>query len=212
MANFKPSTDPANLDSVTGNFRDIFNQQMKYVHGMLPAKVIAYDAGPPSMVQVQPLMDVVTTDGTTVQRAAIASIPVVQLGGGGFVVSVPLNPGDLGWIFACDRDFALFMQSLSYSAPNTFRMKDFSSSIFIPAVLSGYNLSGGDAANFVIQSLDGTVKFSLGDGIANVVAPIVNVTGDTVNLAGSGGAKVARVGDSVVDGLIATGSDKVFSN
>lgn len=42
-----------------------------------------------------------------------------------------------------------------------------------------------------------------------VDAESVTITSDDINLGGSGGAKVARVGDSVVGGVITTGSDKV---
>lgn len=42
-----------------------------------------------------------------------------------------------------------------------------------------------------------------------VEAPIVEIEADTVNLGGAGGAKVARVGDTVAGGIITSGSDKV---
>ncbi|MFZ5746352.1 MAG: phage baseplate assembly protein V [Pseudomonadota bacterium] len=44
-----------------------------------------------------------------------------------------------------------------------------------------------------------------------VNATSAKVTADRVDIGGDGGAKVARVGDSVVDGVITTGSSKVFA-
>lgn len=44
-----------------------------------------------------------------------------------------------------------------------------------------------------------------------VEAPEVTVTADAVNLGGSGGMGVARIGDAVVDGVITAGSNKVKS-
>lgn len=222
MANVPPSTDPSNLDSLTGAYREIFNKLIQNTDGMLPAKVVAYQAGPPSLVQVQPMVAVVTTTNTTISRAQLASIPVLQLGGGGFVMSFPLRPGDLGWILANDRDISLYLQSLKESRPNTFRKKSFSDAIFIPGVLSGYTLADGDAANLVIQSVDGATKLSISPTEINISAsesvtittPVANIDADTVNLAGESGEGVARIGDLVDSGTfrIIEGSTKVFAN
>ena len=42
-----------------------------------------------------------------------------------------------------------------------------------------------------------------------VDAEVATIAADTVNLGGTGGAKVARVGDTVSGGVITSGSDKV---
>ena len=64
---------------------------------MQAAKVIAYDAAT-NVVQVQPIIEIVTTANQLVQRAAdLPPLPVLQLsGGGGFIaVRFPVNSGDL---------------------------------------------------------------------------------------------------------------------
>jgi len=182
MKNANPSVDPANYDSLTGAFREIFSKLMSNTDGMLPAQVIAYNAGPPAQVQVKPLIKIITTTGETLSRPVIADLPVFQLGGGGFLINFPLQPGDLGWIVANDRDISLFLQSYEESPPNTFRKKSFSDALFIPNVLTNYTIAGEDSANMVLQNLEGTVKLSLGTSQIKIQAPTIILDGNiTIN-------------------------------
>ena len=147
----------------------------------MPAKVIEYDRAA-NRARVQPLIDIVTTDGTSNQRAQIASVPVLAYGGGGFVINFPLEPGDLGWIEASDRDISLFLQSLDRSRPNTYRLHEWSDSRFIPDIFRRYSIS--DAGKMVIQSTDGTTKITLSADTVEINAPNVVINGGqaTVNV------------------------------
>ena len=211
---FSPtSNNPANLDSLTGTFNLIMQKFSENWEGMLPARVIGYSAGPPPRVSVQPLISTVTTAGGIVSKAQIASLPVLIIGGGGFVIHFPLNVGDLGWILSADRDLANFLDTYEESTPNTARKHDFSSAIFIPDVMKGYNIASEDSGAIVIQSLSGNVKVSLTTSTATVSAPTVNIISGNVNLGSLGGAGVARIGDSVDPDthIITGGSSTVFS-
>lgn len=182
-----PNIDPANNDTLAGTLRSVFSQLMRNVDGMLPARVLRYDRDT-NKVQVEVLIAMITTSNQQVSRAQIANIPVINLGGGGFLINFPLKVGDLGFIMANDRDISLFLQSFSESPPNTNRVKSFSDSIFIPSVLTGYTIDGADADNMVIQNLDGTVKISLGPDSVNISStvgvtidtPLTTVTGELV--------------------------------
>lgn len=156
-----PSRDPANDDSLTGLFRQILDKAAQNTDDMLPARVVAFDRAR-NRVQVQPLIRIVGTNGETLSRAQIIDIPVMQIGGGGFVLLFPLSPGNLGWIKANDRDISLFLQSWQESPPNTFRKHSFSDAVFIPDVMTGWTLSGDDTDRAVLQSTDGNVRVSLG--------------------------------------------------
>ncbi len=213
MTNANPSLDPANNDSLVGAFRQVLTKYSQSLNCALPASVISFDRTA-NLVQVQPQIMVLTTDGAQITRAQIASIPVYQIGGGGFVLNFNLNPGDLGWIIACDRDISLFMQSFSSSQPNTTRTHDFADSFFLPNILNGFAIDSLDSENAVLQSLDGTVKISLGASKITIAAPTVEIdsavtiTGD---LLVEGDLTVD--GDSLVDGhsvvldYIASGAD-----
>lgn len=160
MSYHKPSIDPANEGDLVGALRHILGKELQNLDGMLPAKVIAYDRVK-NRATVQPLIMLLTTSHTTVPRASLASVPVYQIGGGGFLLNFNLKPGDLGWIKANDRDISLFLQSHAASAPNTIRKHSFSDAVFYPDVMKGYTIAGEDAENAVLQNLDGSVKLSL---------------------------------------------------
>ena len=69
---------------------------------MLPAQVIAYNRTT-NLATVQPLIQIVTTLNQNKTRDQITSIPVVQLGGGCFVLNFPVKAGDMGFIKAHER-------------------------------------------------------------------------------------------------------------
>lgn len=170
-AQFNPSSfDPSMRDDLPGVLRYVLTKFLQNTDDMLPARVIAFDRAA-NRVSVQPLIQIVTTSNTYVPRAVLSSIPVLCLGAGGFVLSFPISPGDLGWIKANDRDISLFLQGLASGAPglappNTARKHAFSDALFIPdTMLKGVTIAGGDTNNAVLQSLDGTVKVSLGTAV-----------------------------------------------
>lgn len=191
-SNAPPSRDPANDDTLIGFAREILGKFLQGVDDMLPARVIAVNPER-TRVQVQPLVKVVTTSGEAVSRAQLLSVPILSLGGGGFVLSFPVNTGDLGWIKANDRDIALFLQSYAESTPNTSRKHSFSDAVFIPDAMRGFTIAGEDADRVVLQSLDGAarislgadaIKLSLGDdsvsleaGVLTVDVPLTTFTG-----------------------------------
>lgn len=177
--NANPSIDPANEGTLTGAFRQIFGKLLQDVNGMLPARVIAFDRTT-NRVQVQPLISVLTTDGNTVARAQIASIPVFQIGGGGHILNFNLVTGDLGWILASDRDISLFLQSYSAQKPNTERKCNFADSLFIPDVMRNYTIAGEDSDNVVLQNLNGSVKISLSQTTVKISAPNIQLVSDNL--------------------------------
>lgn len=138
---------------------------------LLPAKVVSYDRAK-NMAVVKPLIVWLDVNDKAVERNEIAQVPVLSLGGGAFHISFPLKPGDLGWIYAADRDLSLFKQSLTLSSPNTGRAHNFSDSMFVPDVFYQYSINAEDSDAMVIQSTDGATCISIrGDNI-KVTAPV----------------------------------------
>jgi len=157
-----PSRNPANDDGLVGAFRVAQRKQLQRIDDMLPVRVISYDREA-NRARVEHQIQMVTTDGELVDRAQIASVPVVSLGGGGFTLNFHLPEGSLGWIKSNDRDISLFLESYAKRPPNDSRMHDFSSGVFIPDVMTGYTIAGEDSQSCVLQSLDGNVRISLSD-------------------------------------------------
>jgi hypothetical protein len=138
---------------------------------LLPVKVTAFDRTK-NIVTVQPLIKIVRMDGTTQSRNALAQIPALSIGGGGFHLSFPIKAGDLGWIFAADRDLSLFMQTLKENAPNTSRCHEFGDGFFIPDVLRQYVINAADATAAVLQSTDGMTRIAIDvGGVMRFTAP-----------------------------------------
>lgn len=144
---------------------------------LLPAKVISYDRDA-NVVTVQPMIMLVTTEGATISRHPLAQLPALCLGAGGFFINFPIQPGNLGWIFAADRDITLFLQSLSEAQPNTTRAHRFEDAMFIPDAFRDYVINGEDTDALVIGSADGATRISIRTDNIKVTAP-VGVTIDT---------------------------------
>ena len=181
MAVTIPSRNPADDGPMAGVLKVVARKNAENTDGQLPAMVIDYDRTL-NTATVLPLIDRVQTNGEVMPRAQLASVPVLALGGGGFCITFPLQPGDFGWIEASDRDISLFLQNMAESAPNTFRIHSFDDARFIPDVFHQYTYSDDDAGNMVIQSLDGMTKLAIGPGIVVVKADSVSVTSASVTI------------------------------
>ncbi len=179
MTNAPPSRNTAKDGSLMGAF-DLFRAKfLQNTDDMLPAKVIAYNRAT-NRAQVQPLIVMVTTNNEQVPRAQIASVPVYQAGAGNFVISFPVNPGDLGWIKANDRDISLFLKNYAQTAPNTQRKHKFSDAVFIPdSFMKDVEINAEDEANLVIQTVDGTVRVALWSDKVKITAPSVEMVAST---------------------------------
>lgn len=163
--------------------RNVFRKMMMQVDGMLPARVVSYDRAR-NMATVQPLISILTSSGASLPRAPLASVPVLALGGGGFVINFPLKAGDTGWIEASDRDISLFMQQAAEAQPNSQRLHSFSDGRFIPDVFGKYTVAGDDDAAMIIQNYAGTVAVSLHDDKLRLKAPNIEFDGNVTQTGG----------------------------
>lgn len=164
-----PSFNPADRGSFVGLLKLALIKHLQNTDDMLPAKVISYDRAS-NLAKVQPLIYVIRTDNTRVTRAQIASVPVLQLGGGGFLISFPIKPGDLGWIKANDRDISNFKASFTNAAPQTYRKHTFEDAMFIPDQMMR-SVSLADEDGVCIQSLNGGTAVVLTDTEVKIIAP-----------------------------------------
>jgi Phage protein Gp138 N-terminal domain len=156
-----PSRNPTDNHSLQGVFNVVLRKFLQKTDDMLPAKVISYNQAS-NMAQVQPLINIVLTNGTVVNRAPIQSVPVLRLGAGGVIFNLSPAPNDLGWIKANDRDISIFLQTYSASIPNTGRFHSFSDAVFIPDVMNhSVTVNSSHAGDATIQTKDGTSSVGL---------------------------------------------------
>lgn len=173
------STDPASDGSLGGVLKGILDGYMKSVEGQLPAMVTAYDRTR-NVATVRPIITLLTTVGKQVPRPPVVEVPVLALGGGGFVINFPVKIGDMGWIEASDRDISLFKQAMREAQPNTHRTHSFSDGRFVPDVFGAYTINEEDATYaMVISSIDGATRIALSPGKVKITATDVEIVGAT---------------------------------
>lgn len=198
MTQSPPSHDPASEDGMTGLLMETYRKFLQGTDDMLPCRVVSYDRET-NRVVLLPCIKIKTTSDLLVARQEVPNIPVFRMGGGGFVMSFPLNPGNLGWLKASDRDISLFLQSLNDSGPNTDRQHSFSDAVFFPDKMAQFTLDGEDTANLVIQSDDGATRISLSADKIKITCPTLEIDATSTTMTGS----------LEVDGLITSNSDVV---
>ena len=174
--------NPALSGTLLGAFNFAIDKIIQGLDGRLPASVISYNRMT-NLAEVQILIPYVTTGGDIIPRAQIAAVPVQMDGGGGIFISFPLQPGDLGWIEACDRDISLFLQTYQITQPNSFRKWSFSDGKFTPSTMKGYTINVQDNGAAVISTLDGTVRIAISQEGVTITSPTLTING---NLAVSG--------------------------
>lgn len=213
MTHAPPSANPADIGHLAGLLR-VYGEKLKQnTDDMLPARVVAYDRTT-NRATVQPLVQMVTTEGEAVSRAQIPSVPVYQAAGGGFVIAFPLAPGDLGWLKASDRDLSLFLQGLAETTPNTARTHSFQDGVFYPDIMRQWTLDAADQTRLVIQSTDGATRIAVGadivaittDGEVAVEAPSLTATCDTCDITASATATVTAPLITLDGAVVVTGT------
>lgn len=183
MTNAYPSRNQSYDDTLTGVLLLFREKLLQEIDNMTPAIVIAYDRNK-NRANVQPLIQIVDTNNKVYKMAQIASVPVLQLGGGGFVISAPIKAGDKGWLKSCDSDISLFLQDYNFTAPNTGRKHSFSDSVFIPdSFMNNVTIANEDKDNLVIQNNNGSVKISWWQNLLKIIAPSVGIGGTPNNSA-----------------------------
>ena len=184
-----PSQDPANTNSLVGSIIFALRKWLESVDDALPVQVLGFT--PPTStdfayVSCRSLIQIVGTGGQLSPRETYPKIPVLMLGGGGFIIYFPVKEGDIGYIKAMDRDISLYLQSGGTAKPNINALHSFSSSIFIPQAARNLILSEEDMGNLVLQTLDGISKISIGDEKITISAPSVEIIGETIiNMTGN---------------------------
>ena len=218
--NVPPSRDPANDDSLVGFTKELKRFLFKNIDKATPAMVLSHDRAA-NRVKVKPLITMVDSNGDAVSKSNIASVPVLNLGGGGWLINFNLPAGQQGMIFSFDRDISLFLQAKAESRPNTSRMHTFEDSIFIPQQWFDYVISEEDSAAMVIQNLNGTAKVALDDSSIRIVhnETRAEFTSDStsidsplsINLNSAGGINITSDGGVTVNNVTFDSSGAVNS-
>lgn len=168
-----PSQNPADKAGLGAALKATMDKYMKSVDGMLPAVVVSYNRVT-NRATVAPAINMVMTNNEQLVRAQLANIPVLALGGGDFVLTFPLKPGDTGWIEASDRDISTWLQGggKRRSQPNTHRTHSFSDGRFIPDKLADFTLPAEAEGGVCLQNKAGSCAIIITDSKIIMKGPV----------------------------------------
>lgn len=204
----------SHLDKKTTGTRDLgaslsgaITQALMQVDGMLPAKVVKIDRAA-GRVSVQPMIQMGDTGGNKITRAIVPNIPIMTMGAGGIFASFPVQVGDLGFVFAADRDTSLFYQSQGgMDWPNTERIHQFGDGGFLPLKLFNFSIAGGVLSDgFSLQTDDGSTFVTLKAGEVQITSAMVKIVGDIEHT-----GNMTRTGDTTTTGAVTNNGKNVGS-
>lgn len=171
-----PSNNPADCNTLDGLNNTLIDKIFLNLKKVCPGIVQSYNRQTNRAV-IKPAITGIASQGQKVPKDNLVNIPVLNLSGGGVVLSFPIKQGDTGWLIAADRNISIFKQNLVESAPNDYRKHCFEDSFFIPDKINDLNILDNDS--FIIQTIDGATSISLKENLLNLIATAINLTGTT---------------------------------
>lgn len=148
-----------NIEALT---KTITNRIFSTLNVCLPATVIKYN-DTNNTVSLQPAIQAVLTDNSFKTLPQLLNVPVLELGGNGLSIKIPLKAGDTGIVIFCDRDITLFKQEKKNTQPNTLRKHDLADGIFVPM-----RFGNAGSSNVLIQNDDGSTQLEITSSGINV--------------------------------------------
>lgn len=179
----------------------LVKQLLGKVGTMMPVEVVGTTSSglvaPPGFVTLVPQINQIDGMGNPTPHGSIYNVPIWRYQGGNSAIILDPVVGDLGMAFVAMRDISKFKATKAQSNPGSFRRYDLADSIYVGSIL-------GAAPTQYVQFVPDV-------GINVYSTGTVNILGGNVNLGAEGGQPVARVGDTVANGVITTGSSTVKS-
>lgn len=165
----------------------------------------------PPTIDMQPMVHQINGLDQVEPHGVIYGVPCFRLGRGNCAVIMDPKVGDIGLAIFASHDISTVKATGKVGPPGSRRRFDWADALYFGAFLSGTITRYIQFTDSAINVVDPTA--------INVTAPTVTVNASTkavvnspeVDLGGTGGAAVARVGDTVnlSTGLITSGSSKV---
>lgn len=182
----------------------------------LPGIVQSFDAEKMTC-EIQPAIQGVLSDPKTGAASnqnlpMLVDCPVIFPSAGGMTLTLPVANGDECLVIFASRCIDAWWQQGGVQPPMVYRMHDLSDGFCLPGIRSQARLLTGISTTAAqLRSDDGETYVEVDPSTQKVriVAPGgIDLVGP-VNLGGTGGQKVARVGDTVSGGVITSGSSDV---
>lgn len=167
-------------------FRIAFQGMQSELWTTLPAAVVEYN---PALrtVSLQPLIQAGRPNTETREMEwfplpILLDCPVVFGGGGGYLLTFPLLPGDEGLVMISSRCIDGWWEMGGLQPQMDLRMHDLSDGFFLPGIESKPRITPGISPTDVqLRSKDGLNSISIGPAGVNVVSALpINVTSTTM--------------------------------
>ena len=169
--------DPdARYESLPQGMTFFGEQLLKRVHTSLPGIVNTYDAST-RRARVQPAIDLLLTNGTSMPKPIILDVPVLFPSGGGYTIHVPLAAGDPVMIFFSERDIARFKATLTSGAPLSDDIMEAQHAVAVPGFVAPTTALVGDG--LVLQTTDGSTFIQIEGNNVTITANNVRLIGLT---------------------------------
>lgn len=190
MSNKDDNTDYSQLTTALGF---ILDQRFKELHTAVPGLVINYTPST-RRATVQSAIQMRLTDGQLLSRPAIANVPVIHPSGGGYTMHVPLVKGDPVLLIFSERGISAFKARAHTEAPpDQDALLSEKDAIAIPGFGPQSITPSGNG--LVAQTNNGDTWIEVNQGVINIEAATINITGDT-NITGD----VTIVGPTEITG------------
>lgn len=200
MSNNFPNIKPSDAETDFGALQFLIKQYLSLNIGTVqPVEVVSVKD---AYVNVKPLIQNIDTQGRVVgitDDDILYDIPAMKFCAGNCKIDYVPTRGDQGLLIAAKMDISKFKKNKQPASVGSFRQFNWADGFFLP-------LSFQSSSGFIISNEQSTIELT--SSTININGGTINLTGN-VNLGGAGGAAVARVGDSVVNGKITTGSASV---
>jgi len=195
--------------SVSQQFREMIRQALVDLRVSIPAIVQSFDSGTQTVTVQIAIREQVQSPKGPVDTAIkpIIRVPLLFFSGGGFSVTLPVAPGDEGWLIFCDMCFDLWWARGGVQDQFAVHRHDVSDCGFYPGGRSQpRKLSNYSTASAQLRSDDGSV-------IVDLALTGITLTAPKVQMITTGDSDITATGKlNLSAGKISVGSLPVFAS
>lgn len=218
-----PFQQPRNVVSDYASLQFVVEQLLTRMQTAMPVRVMAVtndgSVAPVGSVDVVPLVNQVTGDGTTVPHATIFKVPYSRLQGGVNAVIMDPEPGDIGICLFASRDISAVKADPQGAAaegpdgtvkgapPGSLRTYNFADAVYVGAILNGvpeqfvqFNTDGIRMVSPTKVRVEAPIAEIVADDRITLQAPTIELKGDIAHTDGDIASEGAYVGQGNVTG------------
>ena len=148
-----------------------WEQWKKDIHVSMAGVIVDY-AADTARAKVRIAQDAMLDDGTSLPRPVLMDVPVLTVGGGSFMITMPLEVGDPVQIGFSERSLAQFKQTLAAGPLADATIMDLSDAMVIGRYVP-FNVTPVDG--LAMQTTDGESYVSVQDGEVIIHADRVTI-------------------------------------